>query len=185
MNKRICIDIGHGGGDSGAVSPRGMLEKKVNFNVAVKLRDMLVEDGYRVTMTRTGDTNPSFTERCRIANSSGASLFISIHHNRSESNRAKGYDVIYEVDKPETKRYAEIIGEEFGNIGQEKHRIFCKPSTKYKGRDWFGILQSKVPTLITEFCFLDASEMDEINTLNEQWAEAGALYMGIRRIIEG
>jgi N-acetylmuramoyl-L-alanine amidase len=141
----------------------------------LKLKDILKELDYKVVMTRQTDIFLDFSERCRIANVSGAALFVSIHHN---AGGGIGYDVIYEVDKPITKRLAEVIGAEFEELGQRRHRIFCKPSTKANGRDWFGILQAKMPTLITEYAFMD-SEKEKIDTFREQWDEAGAIASAI------
>jgi len=175
MARTICLDVGHGGKDPGAVSASGMQEKKVNLNVALKLRDLLKELGYKVVMTRDSDRFLEFSERCRIANISGAAVFVSIHHN---AGGGIGADVIYEVDKPIARRLADIIMAEFNELGQRKHRIFCKPSTKANGRDWFGILQAKMPSLITEYAFMD-SEKEKIDTLREQWEEAGAIASAI------
>ena len=53
--KIILIDPGHGGIDGGAKSQSGTIEKDINLQIALKLRDNLEEKGYKVCMTRESD----------------------------------------------------------------------------------------------------------------------------------
>jgi N-acetylmuramoyl-L-alanine amidase len=55
--KVILLDSGHGGRETGAISPyTGMAEKTVNLDVALRLRDLLEAKGASVVLTRTDDT---------------------------------------------------------------------------------------------------------------------------------
>src|SRR5207245_499949 len=49
----IVIDPGHGGLDSGAVGPKGLMEKAVNLDIARRLSSMLAPA--RILFTRNGD----------------------------------------------------------------------------------------------------------------------------------
>ena len=51
----VLIDPGHGGEETGAVAPNGLVEAHVNLRVAEVLRDLLAERGYRVLLTRARD----------------------------------------------------------------------------------------------------------------------------------
>ena len=51
----IVIDPGHGGFDPGKVGTMGTLEKDVNLNISLKLREILTKSGYTVAMTREKD----------------------------------------------------------------------------------------------------------------------------------
>ena len=51
----IVIDPGHGGFDPGKVGTMGTLEKDVNLNISLKLREILIKSGYTVAMTREKD----------------------------------------------------------------------------------------------------------------------------------
>ncbi|EKY27835.1 putative N-acetylmuramoyl-L-alanine amidase [Clostridium celatum DSM 1785] len=53
--KIILIDAGHGGIDGGAKSKNGTIEKDINLQIALKLKDCLEEKGYKVYMTRDSD----------------------------------------------------------------------------------------------------------------------------------
>lgn len=179
MTKKIAIDIGHGGKDPGA-SGGGMLEKKVNWNVATKLKELLIADGYIVTMTRKDDTFIDLTPRTAIINAAHADIFVAIHHN---AGKGDGYDVIYQTDPKYTAKslqLATLVAREFSAIGQNKHKVFTKPGTRNPNEDWYTILaKSNVPGIITEFAFLDSKDVEIINTLTEQWAEADAIHNGI------
>ena len=101
----IVIDPGHGGDDPGAISVTGRYEKDLNFSVANKVFQGLIEKGYNVLMTRDTDTNIGLYERARIANENFADLFISIHGNSFPDNRAvSGLEVYYmRADKSQIK----------------------------------------------------------------------------------
>ena len=77
----VMVDAGHGGGDSGALSPRGMKEKDFNILQAKALEAALKKAGFRVTMTRADDSFPALYDRPRRAFREKADVFISIHHN--------------------------------------------------------------------------------------------------------
>ena len=77
----VMVDAGHGGGDSGALSPRGMKEKDFNLLQAKAVEAALRKAGFRVTMTRTDDSFPALYDRPRRAFREKADVFISIHHN--------------------------------------------------------------------------------------------------------
>jgi len=111
--KVIFIDAGHGGGDAGAVHQDAngrvdLTEKDVNLAIALKLADMLRQQGYTVRMDRTADTTPvpngsaaaDLQARVDQANKAGADLFISIHNNSSTNPAARGTDVYYCSDRP-------------------------------------------------------------------------------------
>ena len=53
--KVILIDPGHGGIDGGAQSKNGTIEKEINLQIALKLKQSLEEKGYKVCMTREAD----------------------------------------------------------------------------------------------------------------------------------
>jgi N-acetylmuramoyl-L-alanine amidase len=92
--RRIIIDPGHGGKDSGALGAiRGVQEKRITLQIgrklAAKIRSQL---GCDVIMTRKDDTFVSLEERTAIANTKDADLFISIHCNASPDHRATGLE---------------------------------------------------------------------------------------------
>jgi N-acetylmuramoyl-L-alanine amidase len=78
----IVIDPGHGGIDPGATGHQGLKEKDVALDIALRLRDKLVESGhYRVLLTREDDRKMFLKERVAFAKKHRADLFISTHIN--------------------------------------------------------------------------------------------------------
>ena len=77
----VVIDAGHGGHDTGAMSPHGLPEKDVNLRLANAVQGELVKRGYTVVMTREDDTFVELYDRPKVAHKANADLFVSIHHN--------------------------------------------------------------------------------------------------------
>ena len=94
---RIAIDPGHGGFDTGAMGPHGLMEKNLCLDVALRLGQLIRQNipGAQVIYTRTTDTYVSLEDRTAIANRAGADLFISIHANSSDSASARGVETYY------------------------------------------------------------------------------------------
>ncbi len=94
--RRIVIDAGHGGHDTGTIGPTGLEEKNVVLDIALRLRKLIVQKmGCQVIMTRHNDTFIPLEERTAIANEYGADLFISIHANSSHDPSARGIETYY------------------------------------------------------------------------------------------
>lgn len=80
----VAIDAGHGGEDTGARGPRGVLEKRVVLAVAKALADELNKiPGVRGVLTRDGDFFIPLRDRYRAAERMKADMFVSIHANSS------------------------------------------------------------------------------------------------------
>jgi N-acetylmuramoyl-L-alanine amidase len=94
---RIVIDPGHGGFDTGAKGPEGLLEKDLCLDVALRLGQMIEENlpGAEVVYTRKDDSYVPLEERTNIANRADADLFISIHANSSDSSEVRGVETYY------------------------------------------------------------------------------------------
>ena len=94
---RIAIDPGHGGYDTGAMGPHGLVEKNLCLDVALRLGELIERNipGAEVIYTRKNDKHVSLEERTAIANSADADLFISIHANSSDSREARGVETYY------------------------------------------------------------------------------------------
>jgi N-acetylmuramoyl-L-alanine amidase len=94
--RKIVLDPGHGGKDTGAIGVSGLLEKDVVLAVAKKLAEKLrSEMGIEVVLTRENDTFIPLEERTAIANREGADLFISLHTNASPNPQARGIETYY------------------------------------------------------------------------------------------
>ncbi|MFA9398940.1 MAG: N-acetylmuramoyl-L-alanine amidase [Clostridiaceae bacterium] len=95
----VFIDPGHGGSDPGAVQ-NGYKEKTINLSLAQKLKAELLKYGADVVMSRESDIAVSLDDRTTMATNSKADLFISIHHNSSESSSPTGITTYYSTYRP-------------------------------------------------------------------------------------
>ncbi len=96
LKKRIVIDPGHGGHDTGAIGPDGLYEKDVVLDIAKKLKQVLSRDpDYEVFLTRDSDVFIPLPERTAIANRKHADLFVSIHANASPHREAHGVETYF------------------------------------------------------------------------------------------
>lgn len=77
--KKIVVDPGHGGKDTGGKGPVSLLEKDVVVPIAKNLEKLLRRAGADVIMTRSGDEDIPLSKRVDIATRAGADAFISIH----------------------------------------------------------------------------------------------------------
>jgi len=82
--------IKDGGGTHGVVT--GIREPELTLDVSLRLRRLLRAAGVRVVMTRTSTSGPSMgnVARARIANASGAALFLRVHADGASSASARG-----------------------------------------------------------------------------------------------
>jgi N-acetylmuramoyl-L-alanine amidase len=78
----VVLDPGHGGVNSGTRSVLGSgMEKEYTLDWAVRTRDLLLSQGWRVALTRTNDTDIALSNRVAFAAALKADLFVSLHFN--------------------------------------------------------------------------------------------------------
>ncbi|WP_082892613.1 SH3 domain-containing protein [Rossellomorea aquimaris] len=92
--KKIIIDAGHGGKDTGAVGYSGLYEKEVVLDTAIKLKAELERQGATVLLTRDTDVFLELYERTDIANDSDYDAFVSIHGD-SHTTTSRGSTTYY------------------------------------------------------------------------------------------
>lgn len=151
----IVLDPGHGGGDPGCVNRSlGLLEKDITLDVALRLRDLLVEEGWTVLLTREEDRDVSWRgspdrvelqARCDVANQAGADYFISLHCNASVTPSRAGSSIHWfkQSDLPLARSLETALGERLG-LGQDGLR-----------RDGFYVLRhTDMPAVLVEMAFL-------------------------------
>lgn len=89
----VVLDPGHGGHDRGAISRYGF-EKDFALDVALRARDLLEAQRYKVVMTRSSDIFIPLEARADIANRTANSIFVSVHFNSSNTNAlASGFEI--------------------------------------------------------------------------------------------
>ena len=162
--KRIVIDVGHGGKDAGAIGINGIQEKDVVLDIAnaiLKFNNEL-EKPLDIYLTRYKDTLISLSDRTKLAKTLKADLFVSLHCNHSDNPNARGIEV-YALRKQE--RYSK----ESVFAGYKIERALCK-TIGYESRGMkfanFQVLRETTeycPAILMELGFL--SNVDEAQYL--------------------
>ena len=165
--KVIVIDPGHGGNDSGAIGPTGVMEKSVTLRIANELRRLLVAEGATVYMTRTTDTEVSpkganasdieeLQARCDVANNTKSDIFISIHMDSFSSGAAKG-----------TTGYYYSLGSQRSRDLADKVRqgVIDQIGTQSRGTqssNFYVVKHTDMPATLVEVAFISNPQEEQL-----------------------
>jgi len=130
--KTVVIDPGHGGDKPGAIG-KHCTEKDIVLQVARKL-GQLIGDNYpdvKVIYTRTSDVDIALSERARIANTSKADLFLSIHANSHPTAAPSGVES-FVMGLSKSKANMDVARKENADILLESD---YKTNSAYQGFD--------------------------------------------------
>jgi N-acetylmuramoyl-L-alanine amidase len=97
QTSRIALDPGHGGKDTGARGPTGLLEKDACLALARNLA-LRLESHYRVILTRSDDYQVELRQRTAIANQAGADMLVSLHAGAGYVHASRGFIIYYHAD---------------------------------------------------------------------------------------
>lgn len=155
LNKKILIDIGHGGEDKGTKNSKysaDVLEKDINLEIGLKLINKLGRvEGIDVLTTRIDDSFVSLSERAKLGNTNSVDMFVSIHCNATEDGGAyaSGIETFYRDDNSE--EFARHIQDNLISALQVKDR-----GTKYG--DYQVLRESESTAILIECGFLTNPE---------------------------
>jgi N-acetylmuramoyl-L-alanine amidase len=162
----VVIDAGHGGRDEGAKC-RGVLEKKLTLDIALRLERLLRERGYRTVLTRSDDRYLSLAERAAIANAArDPALFVSIHFNQGSGRDINGIETFYALHKTPPPADWTWVGL-FSRSGELDHgedlaaavqgAVVEKTGARNRGiraRDLYVTRNTRIPAILTEGGFI-------------------------------
>ena len=175
------IDAGHGGRDTGC---EGTLTKEKDITLAVaKEVGRLVKkniSGVRVVYTREKDKYLTLQERCDIANSRGATLFISIHVNSASNQFARGTESFFATNVPlkgtqagKSELLALLLQRQYLSHGREISR-------GVKQRELYVCEHTNMPSVLTEIGFIsNLNEEAYLNSKDGQKELAEAIYKAL------
>ena len=175
----ICIDPGHGYADPGTSSEflLPLYEKDINLSIALKLRDMLISDGYEVILTRDGDTPPTvrpwgdvFTPQDRVdylRKLSDVDYFISLHCNAYDTDpAANGAQIYYYTENSDqTPALAQSIADAIhGKLPDQSPSLFA-----YRSTQAFAVTKHSIcPALLIEMGFV-TNRGDAVRLADPSW----------------
>ncbi|PGK52519.1 hypothetical protein CN918_32560 [Priestia megaterium] len=177
--KTIVLDPGHGNVRSGAVA-NGILEKELNYDIAVRTKQLLELMGAKVYLTRVGDTDcrygvvNSLDLACRAAasNKYGANIFVSIHANSGPST-AYGAETFYYNSK--SISLASAIQSSYVNSTGLHSR-------KYQYANFAVLRGNTVPSVLLETGFItNSSEALKLKSSAFRTKAAQGIVAGIQK----
>ena len=141
-DKVILIDPGHGGIDGGAPSKAGTIEKDINLQIALKLRDNLEEKGYKVYMTRDEDEGlyqkgntvkekkrEDLNRRVEMKKETECDIFVSIHQNMFPQSKCYGAQVWY-ASNDNSYNLATIVQDSIKESVKDNNKRVAKPAAE-------------------------------------------------------
>ncbi len=162
IKKRIVIDVGHGGKDSGAVGINGIKENDVVLDIALEILRLndKSETPLDIYLTRYSDTLISLSNRAKLAKALNADVFVSLHCNHSDNPDARGIEVY--VGKNESENSKESVWFAYMLQNEIKKQLgFESRGVKFTN---FQVLRETIndmPSVLLELGFL--SNRDEGN----------------------
>ena len=196
--RTIMIDPGHGGSDPGAKGPV-QSEKQVNLLIAVKLKRALEKLGFRVIMTRTGDTFPALKDRTDMAKKYKPDLFISIHCNSAANTSVRGIETFLvtpagacsTADKtPQSTRYTgNAYDQNNYRLAYDVHRSLLKftgcEDRGVRHARFYVLRNSVCPSILIECGFLSNDSEGRLLASNERQNKIVAgILSGLARYAE-
>jgi N-acetylmuramoyl-L-alanine amidase len=176
-DRRVVIDPGHGGRDSGARGER-LLEKEVNLDVGRQVAAKLMARGVQTTLTRETDSYVGLYDRPGLANRIDADLFVSIHCNAMPTrNTGHGTETFYYHDR------SMALG---AVIHGELMKALKRTDRGLKWANFCVTRESHMPAVLVELMFLnDDTEHALLETPAIRSAAADAIVEGLRQYVEG
>ncbi|KON90201.1 hypothetical protein AF332_05190 [Sporosarcina globispora] len=150
LGKKIVIDAGHGGKDTGAIGPTGLLEKDVNLATALLLKTELERSGAVVNLTRSTDIFLELADRTAIANSSNYDSFISIHAD-SFSSTSQGSTTFFNstvnFNGPKSEELADSVQKYMvSSLGTYNRGV--------KEQEFYVNRMNQLPSILVELAFI-------------------------------
>ena len=173
MAKRVVIDAGHGGSDSGAIG-NGIIEKDLTLEITKYMYDRFRELGVPVKLTRNGDIDlPASDRPQRVLDQFGNGSDVIVISNHINAGAAEGAEVIYALRNKDT--LARKILDELEKQGQSIRKYYQRRLPSDYNKDYYYIIRNTPNTeaLIVEYGFLDnANDASKLKNNYKRYAEA-------------
>ena len=177
---KICLDAGHGSGDTGAKGPTGKVEREIALEQVKKIGHKLKEKKFDVFYTRLGKFGPGLYDRAPFAFQNKADLFISVHYNSAADGvnpyKIRGTETYY-YNRPGKK------------LGEMIHPGIIEETGLKNGGLKYGDLavcrNNAVPSILLELDYIIIPNAEEqIQTEEFQDKIAEAVTQGILKYLK-
>jgi len=164
----FVIDPGHGGVDGGAVGVGGIVEKELNLQISLKLRDMLEFWGLKSVMTRETDVSihspdaktvkqiktSDLHNRLAIVSRTPGAVYIGIHQNMFGQSRYDGAQMFYGTKDGRSETLAGMLQDRIAAQLQPENTRQEKPA----GKELFLLSSIEGPAVLIECGFISNPE---------------------------
>ena len=182
----VVVDAGHGGKDPGKVGVNGTLEKDINLELALQLKDVLEEEGITVVMTRQTDmglydensSNKKMQDmrgRLAIIEESKPDLVVSIHQNSFGDASVCGPQVFYYESSEEGAKVAKLMQDALNAELEVTH-----PRVQKANDNYYLLTKCSAVMVVAECGFLSNPQEEKLlNDADYQIKIVEALRQGI------
>lgn len=178
--KRVVLDPGHGGSDTGAIR-ENVNEKTLNQEIAALVRKNLLKEKIEVLMTLPFDKTITLQDRVDFSNEANPDIYVSIHANASMSPDAKGIEVHWWRD--ESFELAQIIRENLTT--QENLKKWNTIDRGLMKSKFYVINHTIAPAVLIETGFMsNHEELEGLCDKKRQKEIADAISKGIIKYLK-
>ncbi len=172
----VVLDPGHGGPvDTGAVGPNGLVEADLDLRLGRATLAELARRGVGVALTRDGDYLSTLEVRSAFADTLGARLMISIHHNAPNAlpSDTPGTEVFVQSGSADSRRLGglvqEYVTEALSSFGDVVWTTAPDAGVlrvlNSEGGDAYGMIRRPVtPTALVELGYISNAQEAELFT---------------------
>ena len=153
------------------------MEKDINVQIALALKEQLEDMGVTVVLTREDDSYLTLEERVQIANEARGDIFVSIHQNAYEDGNVSGAETWYcsrECAENDSERLTRLLHDKMIAYTDSADRGICV------GDDLKVIREVDMPACLLECGFLsNKAEREKLTDGDYQKKIAEGLADGI------
>ncbi len=150
LGKRIVLDAGHGGSETGVVAD-GLVEAELVWDLVSRLDGRLNALGVQTWLTRGPNNGATDEQRAHLANAVGADLVLSLHTDGFASERANGIAAYY-YGAGESHS---TIGERLADLAQRE--LVARTGMQdchIHGKSWALLRMTRMPAVRIEIGYL-------------------------------
>lgn len=190
--KCVVLDAGHGGADPGKIGINGALEKDINLEITLLVKEYLEAQDVQVVMTRETEDGlydadasnkkvQDMKRRIEIIEQTAPDLTVSIHQNSYPEEYVNGAQVFYYTGSNEGRHIAELLQKSLvERLKPEKQRQ-VKANNSY-----YLLKKTSSPIVIVECGFLsNYAEAEKLSDEAYQEKVAWAIHLGILQYLNG
>ena len=174
--KKVVLDPGHGGSDSGAIGGGLVYEKNLNLAVAKLIQEKLQKKNVYVYMTRSKDETLTLEQRVNYSNDISPDIYVSIHANSTLQEVSYGLETHYFKD--DSLELAKTIHSSFAS-SKNLEKWETKDRGVIKSR-FYVINHTEAPSVLVEIGFIsNLAERTKLQQKARQEEIADSIVKGI------